>query len=51
MRGRVARAYNSELLPKLNHMLIFTVFQPATNFGRPIPGRTVLSFSKINVRG
>ena len=40
-----------ELLPKLNRMMIFTVFQPATNFGRPIPGRTVLSFSKINVRG
>jgi hypothetical protein len=40
-----------ELLPKLNQMLIFTVFQPATNFGRPIPGRTVLTFAKINVRG
>jgi anti-sigma factor RsiW len=40
-----------ELLPKLNQMLIFTVFQPATNFGRPIPGRTVLTFSKVNVRG
>ena len=40
-----------ELLPKLNRMMIFTVFQPATNFGRPIPGRTVLSFSKVNVRG
>jgi hypothetical protein len=39
------------LLPKLNQMLIFTVFQPATNFGRPIPGRTVLTFSKVNVRG
>ncbi|MGH9649399.1 MAG: zf-HC2 domain-containing protein [Terriglobales bacterium] len=40
-----------DLLPKLNRMMIFTVFQPATNFGRPIPGRTVLSFSKVNVRG
>ncbi|HEV2021683.1 MAG TPA: hypothetical protein VGQ94_04080, partial [Terriglobales bacterium] len=39
------------LLPKLNQMLIFTVFQPATNFGQPIPGRTVLTFSKVNVRG
>jgi hypothetical protein len=39
------------LLPKLNQMLIFTVFQPATNFGRPIPGRTVLTLSKVNVRG
>ena len=42
---------DQDLLPKLNRMLIFTVFQPATNFGRPIPGRTVLSFSKVNVRG
>ena len=39
------------LLPKLNQMMIFTVFQPATNFGQPIPGRTVLTFSKVNVRG
>lgn len=40
-----------ELLPKLNRMMIFTIFQPATNFGRPIPGRTVLTLSKVNVRG
>jgi len=40
-----------QLLPKLNRMMIFTIFQPATNFGRPIPGRTVLTFSKVNVRG
>lgn len=41
----------NRLLPKLNQMLIFTVFQPATNFGQPIPGRTVITFSKVNVRG
>ena len=40
-----------QLLPKLNRMMIFTIFQPATNFGRPIPGRTVLTISKVNVRG
>jgi len=40
-----------QLLPKLNRMMIFTIFQPATNFGRPIPGRTVLTISKINDRG
>jgi anti-sigma factor RsiW len=40
-----------ELLPRLNRMMIFTIFQPATNFGRPIPGRTVLTISKVNVRG
>ena len=40
-----------QLLPKLNRMMIFTIFQPATNFGRPIPGRTLLTISKVNVRG
>jgi hypothetical protein len=31
--------------------MIFTTFQPATTFGVPTPGRAVLSFAKINVRG
>jgi hypothetical protein len=39
------------LLPQLNRMLIFTTFRPATSMGRPTPGRAVLSFSKISVRG
>jgi hypothetical protein len=38
-------------MPQLNQMLIFTVFRPATAFGRPTLGSTVLSFSKINVQG
>jgi hypothetical protein len=37
--------------PKLENMLIFTVFHPATAFGRPTSGRAVLSFSNINVKG
>jgi hypothetical protein len=41
----------NEITPQLNNMLIFTVFQPATAFGRPTSGRAVLSFSKINVKG
>lgn len=41
----------SEIMPELNNMMIFTVFRPATSFGKPTSGRTVLSFSKINVRG
>ncbi len=40
-----------ELLPRVKNMLIFTTFQPATSMGRPTPGRAVLSFSKINVKG
>jgi hypothetical protein len=39
------------LRPELNNALIFTVFRPATAFGRPTPGRAVLSFAKINVKG
>jgi hypothetical protein len=40
-----------DILPELNNMLIFTVFQPATSFGQPVPGRAILSFEKINVKG
>jgi hypothetical protein len=40
-----------EIMPELNNMMIFTVFRPATSFGQPTSGRTILSFSKINVKG
>jgi|SRR4051812_6196917 len=40
-----------ELLPQVKNMLIFTTFRPATAFGRPTTGRTILSFSKISVKG
>lgn len=39
------------LRPGLENMLIFTVFHPATTFGRPTSGKAVLSFSNISVRG
>ena len=39
------------LRPEIENMLIFTVFQPATAFGRPTAGRAVLSFSKLTVKG
>lgn len=35
----------------LKNMLIFATFRPATSFGRPTAGRTILSFSKIQVKG
>ncbi|HLH10101.1 MAG TPA: zf-HC2 domain-containing protein [Terriglobales bacterium] len=35
----------------LKNILIFTVFKPATSFGRPTTGRAVLTFSNVNVRG
>ncbi|HSB75026.1 MAG TPA: anti-sigma factor [Terriglobales bacterium] len=42
---------SDKILPELNRTLILTTFRPATQFGRPTPGRAVLTFSKINVRG
>jgi Putative zinc-finger len=44
-------ADSQELLPQVKNMLIFTTFRPATSMGRPTPGRAVLSFSKISVKG
>jgi Putative zinc-finger len=37
--------------PRIKNMLIFTVFRPATSYGRPTTGKAVLSFSEINVKG
>ena len=44
-------AGNENLRRQLDQMMIFTVFRPATSFGLPAPGRVVLSFSRIQVRG
>lgn len=41
----------ADIDPRLKNMLIFTIFRPATSYGRPISGKAVLSFSQINVRG
>jgi Putative zinc-finger len=40
-----------DLNPQVKNMLIFTTFRPAMSMGRPTPGRAVLSFSKVSVRG
>ena len=39
------------MLSNLKNMLIFATFRPATSFGRPTTGRTILAFSKIQVKG
>jgi Putative zinc-finger len=44
-------AESEQLLPQVKQLLIFTTFRPATALGRPMPGRAVLSFSKISVKG
>lgn len=35
----------------LEQVLFFTVFDPATSFGRPIDGKAILSFRKVKVLG
>jgi len=40
-----------ELPSQVKNMLIFTTFRPAMSMGRPTPGRAVLSFSRISVKG
>jgi hypothetical protein len=48
----ISAPVNSEkLMPKLDNMMIFTTFRPATAFGKPTPSKVVLSFSSVNVRG
>ena len=42
---------DEELLREVDNFMIFTVFRPATAFGQPAPGRVVLSFSKVSVKG
>jgi Putative zinc-finger len=36
---------------ELNRALLFTVFAPAQSFGRPVPGKAIMSFSHVNVKG
>ena len=38
-------------LPQVKNLLIFTTFHPALSMGVPTPGRAVISFSKISVKG
>jgi hypothetical protein len=42
---------DEQLIREVDNFMIFTVFRPATAFGQPAPGRVVLSFSKVSVKG
>jgi len=49
---RVLSGQHSPLLMRrLDRMMYFSLFQPATSFGQPTSGRVVLSFRRITVRG
>jgi hypothetical protein len=40
-----------ELMHRLDRMIYFSIFQPATMFGKPTDGQVVLSLRQITVRG
>jgi hypothetical protein len=40
-----------QLMDELDHLIYFSVFQPATSFGRPTDGQVVLALRRITVRG
>jgi hypothetical protein len=40
-----------ELMHRLDRMIYFRIFQPATVFGKPTDGQAVLSLRRITVRG
>lgn len=42
---------DDQVRAQLNRALLFTIFAPAQAFGRPVPGKAVISFSHIHVRG
>jgi len=42
---------DDQVRAELNRALLFTLFVPAQSFGHPVPGRAIMSFSRINVKG
>jgi len=42
---------DDQIREQLNRALLFTIFVPAQSFGRPVPGKAIMSFSNISVKG
>jgi hypothetical protein len=42
---------DDEVRAQLGRALLRTLFIPAQSFGRPVPGKAIMSFSHINVKG
>lgn len=42
---------DAQIREELNRALLFTIFAPAQSFGRPVPGKAIISFAHINVKG
>lgn len=43
--------HSPELMQRLDQLIYFSIFQPATMFGKPTDGQVVLSLRRITVRG
>jgi hypothetical protein len=43
--------HSPELMQRLDQLIYFSLFQPATMFGKPTDGQVVLSLRRITVRG
>jgi putative zinc finger protein len=42
---------DEEVREQLSHALVSTLFVPAQSFGQPVPGKAIMSFSRVNVKG
>ena len=42
---------DEQIREQLDRALLFTIFVPAQSFGRPVPGKAIMSFSNISVKG
>ena len=42
---------DDQIREQLSRALLFTHFAPAQSFGHPVPGKAIMSFSHINVKG
>jgi len=47
----ISGQHSPMLMQRLDRMMYYSLFQPATSFGQPTSGRLVLSFRRITVRG
>lgn len=42
---------DAQVREQLNRALLFTIFAPAQSFGHPVPGKAIISFAQIHVKG
>jgi hypothetical protein len=42
---------DEQIREQLDRALLFTIFVPAQSFGHPVPGKAIMSFSNISVKG